>query len=66
MQKEVKDLLSKISVVRKQINKLIPFGIVREVKPFTRSCHVVLPRELIGKEVLIIDLEKLKKTKKKK
>ena len=65
------DILKSIKELSERIKNLTPFGKMFEVKGFGKSSHVILPKELKGKKVLVlklpeIDEEKIKTKSKKK
>lgn len=66
MQKEgLNELVNSMKKICKKMEKYLPYCEIIKVKKFVRSAHIILPKKMIGKKVLVIDLEELKEKKKK-
>jgi hypothetical protein len=55
------DLVERIKEMSSEINKLSPFGEIKEVKNFGKSGHIIMPNDSIGEKVLVIKFPKTKK-----
>jgi len=50
------EILKEISILKKKLKELIPYGEIKEVKAFGKSKHVILSKEFSGKKALIIKI----------
>lgn len=57
------DLVGRIKDISLEIEKLAPFGEIKEVKNFGKSGHIIMPCNSIGEKVLVIKFPKTKDTR---
>jgi len=55
------DLVDRIKDISLEIEKLAPFGEIKEVKNFGKSGHIIMPNDSIGEKVLVIKFPKTRK-----
>lgn len=55
------EIIKKIKDLSLDVEKIKPFADLKEVKPAGKSGHIILPRNMIGQEVLVIKFPKRKK-----
>lgn len=53
-----KKIIEKMNNISLEIEKLKPFAEIKEVKKFVKSAHIILNKNLIGQEVLVIKFPK--------
>jgi putative transposon-encoded protein len=54
------DLVERIKDISLEVERLTPFGEIKEVKGFGKSGHIIMPNDSIGEKVLIIKFPKTK------
>jgi len=55
------DLVNRIKDISGELEKLTPFGEIKEVKEFGKSGHIIMPCDSVGEKVLVIKFPKTKK-----
>lgn len=56
---DLEESLKRLPSLRKMIKEIFPYGKIKEVKQFSKSGHIILPERIIGKKVVVLELDDL-------